>query len=211
MATRLSSQRRTVRRTPKQQRSRDTVDVIIEAAARVLAKSGWAKFTTNEVARVAGVSVGSLYQYFPSKLALAEAIRQRHLLMVLSVLPDPGNRDVAMSLERRVAKLVDGVIAAHSVSPKLHRVLLDEVPLVARSSQEIFEAEYLRRYQTLIDDSSKRTIQSDGSMPALVLAAAVEGAVHAAARHGKLDLPDLKTELNAMLCAYLREYLRRRP
>jgi AcrR family transcriptional regulator len=210
MATRLSSKQRTTRRTPKQQRSRDTVDVIVEAATRVLAKLGWAKFTTNEVARVAGVSVGSLYQYFPSKLALAEAIRQRHLATVLSVLPDPDGRDGAASLELRVAKLVDGVIAAHSTSPSLHRVLLDEVPLVKRSSHEAFESEYLRRYQALIEHGPKQLDHSDKSMPALVLAAAVEGAVHMAARHGKLGSPELKVELNDLVYAYLRKHRRRR-
>lgn len=185
------------------------MDVIVEAATRVLAKLGWAKFTTNEVARVAGVSVSSLYQYFPSKLALAEAIRQRHLVMVLSVLPDPDSRDSAMSLARRVAKLVEGVIAIHSTNPKLHRVLLDEVPLAARSSFETFEAEYLRRYQALIEDCSKQADSSGGDIAALVLAAAVEGVVHTAARHGKLDSPELKVELNGLVCAYLRERLRR--
>jgi AcrR family transcriptional regulator len=208
MATRVSARQRTVRRTPKQQRSQNTVDVIVEAATRVLAKFGWAKFTTNEVARVAGVSVGSLYQYFPSKLALAETIRQRHLVTVLSVLPDPDGRDGSMSPERRVAKLVDGVIAAHSTHQKLHRVLLDEVPLARRSSYEAFEAEYLRRYQVLIDASSKRASHADGSMAAQVLAGAVEGAVHAAARYGRLDSPELKFELNDLICAYLGEQRR---
>jgi AcrR family transcriptional regulator len=200
MATRVSTRQRTVRRTPKQQRSQNTVDVIVEAATRVLAQLGWAKFTTNEVARVAGVSVGSLYQYFPSKLALAETIRQRHLVMVLSVLPDPDGRDDSLSLERRVAKLIDGVIAAHATHQKLHRVLLDEVPLARRSSYEAFEAEYLRRYQVLIDASSR---QSDSSMAAQVLAGAVEGAVHTAARYGSLDSPALKVELNGLICGYL--------
>lgn len=207
MATRVSSQHRTMRRTPKQERSRSTVDTILEAAARVLAKLGWAKFTTNEVARVAGVSVGSLYQYFPSKLALAEAIRQRHLAAVLSVLPDSDSRDGAMSLKRQVAKLVDGVIAVHSTNQKLHRVLLDEVPLAARSSYAAFEAEYLRRYQALIGAFSKRE-GLDSDMPAHVLAGAVEGVVHAAARYGKLGSVELKVELNCLVCAYLRAHRR---
>jgi AcrR family transcriptional regulator len=55
------------------------VDAIVEAAALILARRGWAHFTTNEVAEIAGVSVGSLYQYFPNKLALAVAIRRRQL------------------------------------------------------------------------------------------------------------------------------------
>ena len=204
MATRLSSQPRTMRRTPRQQRSRDTVDVIIEAATRVLAKFGWAKFTTNEVARLAGVSVGSLYQYFPSKLALAEAIRQRHLDAVLSVLPDPDSRDDALPLEIRVANLVDGVIAAHSASQNLHRVLLEEVPLAARSNYQAFETEYLRRYQALIESGSNQADQLDDGAAAQVLSGAVEGAVHAAARHGNLNSTELKIELNGLVCAYLR-------
>jgi AcrR family transcriptional regulator len=210
MATRLSSRRKTTRRTPQQQRSRDTVEVIVEAAARVLARLGWAKFTTNEVARVAGVSVGSLYQYFPSKLALAEAIRERHLATVLSALPDPDSRDKAISLASRVARLVEGVVAAHS-SPRLHRALLDEVPLSARSNFKTFEAEYARRYEALIEACSPPASHADSTMPALVLAAAVEGVVHAAARHGKLDDPELKVELNHLVCAYLRNHLRRQP
>ncbi|WP_233171801.1 TetR/AcrR family transcriptional regulator [Dyella sp. ASV21] len=199
-----------MRRTPQQQRSRGTVDVIVEAATRVLARLGWAKFTTNEVARVAGVSVGSLYQYFPSKLALAEAIRQRHLDNVLAALPDPASSEGAVSLERRVAALVDGVIATHSINPKLHRVLLDEVPLAARSTYKVFEAEYLRRYLALIEAISPRQRASDDGLSAHVLAGAVEGVVHAAARYGTLDSAELKVELNHLLCAYLRGRLRRR-
>jgi hypothetical protein len=108
-----------------------------------------------------------------------------------------------------VAKLVDGVIAAHSTNQKLHRVLLDEVPLAARSSYTAFEAEYLRRYQVLMEAFSKRADRLDNSMPAHVLAGAVEGAVHAAARYGKLGSAELKVELNRLVCAYLREHRHR--
>ncbi|MGO2347604.1 MAG: TetR/AcrR family transcriptional regulator, partial [Providencia sp.] len=68
-----------MRRAPSQNRSRMMVSVILESATRVLAETGWSKFTTNQVASIAGVSIGSLYQYYPNKLALAEAIRQQHL------------------------------------------------------------------------------------------------------------------------------------
>jgi AcrR family transcriptional regulator len=124
-----------MRKAPRQQRSRVTVDAIVEAATRVLARRGWARFTTNEIAAVAGVSVGSLYQYFPDKLAIAEAIRQRHLDEVLAALGRCDEEgDPAATFPRRVERFVDGVIAAHSVDQALHRVLVDEVPLAARSS-----------------------------------------------------------------------------
>src|SRR6185437_15341352 len=66
------------RKLPRQDRSRATVDAILEAAARVLVKEGFERTTTNRVAEAAGVSVGSLYQYFPSKEALVAALVDRH-------------------------------------------------------------------------------------------------------------------------------------
>jgi AcrR family transcriptional regulator len=53
------------RKTATQERSRATVDALVEATARILVKEGYDKASTNRIAEVAGVSVGSLYQYFP--------------------------------------------------------------------------------------------------------------------------------------------------
>nr|WP_246451077.1 TetR/AcrR family transcriptional regulator [Rhizobium paranaense] len=115
-----------MRKEPSQARSRATVDAIIEAGARILGDHGWACFTTNTVAAVAGISIGSLYQYFPDKLSLVEAIRRRHFDEVLTVLRQATASD--LPLQRSVEALVQGMIDAHSVNPELHRVLLDEVP-----------------------------------------------------------------------------------
>ncbi|SOD24289.1 transcriptional regulator, TetR family [Variovorax sp. YR752] len=195
-----------MRKAPRQQRSRVTVDVIVEAATRVLARRGWARFTTNEIAAVAGVSVGSLYQYFPNKLAIAEAIRQRHLDEVLVALSGAGDDNEAIPLDQRAARFADGVIAAHSVDEALHRVLLDEVPLVARSSYAEFEAEYQRRYRALIAASaSANGAAGDDETAARVLSSAVEGVVHAAAHRGDLGLPALRSELVRLILAYLRD------
>jgi AcrR family transcriptional regulator len=193
-----------MRKAPRQQRSRVTVDVIVEAATRVLARRGWARFTTNEIAAVAGVSVGSLYQYFPNKLAIAEAIRQRHLDEVLVALSGAGDDSEAVALDQRAARFADGVIAAHSVDEALHRVLLDEVPLVARSSYAEFEAEYQRRYRALIAASASGAA-GDDETAARVLSSAVEGVVHAAAHRGDLGLPALRSELVRLILAYLRD------
>jgi AcrR family transcriptional regulator len=182
------------------------VDTIIEAATRVLGQRGWAEFTTNEVAVVAGVSVGSLYQYFPNKLALAEAIRQRHLDVVLAALSISGDWNESDTLDQRVARLIDGVIAAHSVDHALHRVLLDEVPLAGRSNYDAFEKEYQRRYRAVVvASSSKRSNRVRDDLAGRVLAAAVEGVVHAAARQGELGSSALKAELGNLVCAYLRD------
>lgn len=65
------------RKRPRQRRSAATVEVILDGAARILEREGLERFNTNVVAAVAGVSVGSLYQYFPGKDALMAALVRR--------------------------------------------------------------------------------------------------------------------------------------
>jgi AcrR family transcriptional regulator len=62
------------RKSASQERSRLTVEALLEATARVLMKDGYDRASTNKIAAVAGVSIGSLYQYFPSKEALVAAV-----------------------------------------------------------------------------------------------------------------------------------------
>ena len=66
------------RKLASQERSRATVDALLEATTRVLLKEGYDRASTNRIAEVAGVSIGSLYQYFPSKEALVAAVIDRH-------------------------------------------------------------------------------------------------------------------------------------
>lgn len=75
-----------LRKQPQQARAARTIDAILEATARILAEEGEAAFTTNRVAERAGCSVGTLYQYFPHKAAILQAVmacereRAAHLL-----------------------------------------------------------------------------------------------------------------------------------
>jgi AcrR family transcriptional regulator len=70
--------RRPKRRPPVQRRARATVADILAAATRILEKKGATALTTNEVARVAGVGIGTLYQYFGSKEEIVEALQEEH-------------------------------------------------------------------------------------------------------------------------------------
>src|SRR5579859_5011283 len=75
-----------------QDRSRATVDALVEATARILVRDGFDRASTNRIAAEAGVSIGSLYQYFPSKEALVAAVIDRHnqatMRLVRSALAD---------------------------------------------------------------------------------------------------------------------------
>ena len=141
MATRV----REMRKSPRQQRSRATAEVIVTAAARVLAGGGWGGFTTNAVAAAAGVSIGSVYQYFADKAALLEAVRRRHHEQVLAVLAEAAARPPA----ERAQALIDGMIVAHGPAPGLHHALLQQRPASDGALDREFEAEYLRLYAAL--------------------------------------------------------------
>ncbi|WP_252258306.1 TetR/AcrR family transcriptional regulator [Erythrobacter aurantius] len=124
--------RQPVVRKPKQGRSKATVAAIIEAAARILAEQGWAGFNTNAVAARAGVSIGSLYEYFSDKQALADEIASDHLargeaLLASAAAGINGANDPAALVDA----LVRGLVDLHRDDPQLHRVLSSEVPLSA--------------------------------------------------------------------------------
>ena len=76
------------RKQASQARSRATVDALIEATARILVREGFDKASTNRIAEQAGVSVGSLYQYYPSKEALVAAVIDRHNQQRMHVVRD---------------------------------------------------------------------------------------------------------------------------
>jgi AcrR family transcriptional regulator len=204
MATRIPATHRAMRKDPRQQRSQSTVESIVEAGARVLAQRGWANFTTNEVARTAGVSIGSLYQYFQNNLAIAEAIRKRHLDEILRVIPDIEKKGEEVPLEQRIGRLVDGVVALHATNQDLHRVLIDEVPLAPREFYDAFEREYHGRYEALIRAAAPSgDTRSDHLVAARILADALEGIVHAASRRNDLMSPVVKREATRMIMSYL--------
>lgn len=201
MTTRILEQGR-MRKEPRQERARATVEAILEAAARILGRQGWGRFTTNAVAEAAGVSIGSLYQYFPNKLALVEAILRRHLDDVLSALRFA---DEHTSRIERIEGLVSGMIAAHSIHPSLHRVLLEDVPRgkISKSVHQQFENEYSNLYTKLIAASERSCANPRSEVRAHVLSSAIEGVVHDAARRGTLRSPALKQELVHLVDSYL--------
>ena len=120
------------RKSPRQQRSQQTVDTILQATARVLAKHGYAGTNTNRIAETAGVSVGSLYQYFPNKNALIAALHDRHDEQMLALIDTVLDGNPAATLRERVAAIVDlmydGLTAPESRAIETLRAALPRDP-----------------------------------------------------------------------------------
>jgi len=198
-----------MRKQPRQARSRTTVDAIVQAGARILGQRGWAGFTTNAVAQAAGVSIGSLYQYFPDKHALIDAIRRQHLDDCLSAVRKPAS---GKSLRQYVEALVDDMIAVHAENPGLHQVLLDEVLAAEglRDPHSAFEKAYLGFHASAITHyRGKKTAATADALAGTLVSDILDGVIHNALRRGELASAALRAELVRILMLYLTDVTRR--
>jgi AcrR family transcriptional regulator len=129
------------RKKPVQARSQATVDAILRATIRVLTKEGFDRTSTNKVAEAAGVSVGSLYQYFPSKEALLIALLERHHEQMMAVfftrLAEVAHGNVRDAIRIVVEALVEG----HMRDRVLHRIVVEELPRAGRWREMLKDAE----------------------------------------------------------------------
>jgi AcrR family transcriptional regulator len=165
------------------------VDSIVEATARVLVRDGYDALSTNRVAREAGVSVGSLYQYFPGKEALVAAVMERHASRMQEDIAARMQRArPAATAEEVATEMIRAMLAAQQAEPRLHRVLVEQVPRIGalRRLHELF-GNYERLVEAWLEENRDRIEVRDARMAAFVLVAAVEGLVNRAA----LDRPEL--------------------
>ena len=116
------------RKSASQKRSQATVETLLDATARVLTREGYDRASTNRIAATAGVSVGSLYQYFPNKEALVAALVARHNREMLQLLRDALREVASLDLATAVRELVRASVDAHLVDSALHRVFAEQVP-----------------------------------------------------------------------------------
>jgi AcrR family transcriptional regulator len=100
------------RKSPVQARSAASVDAILEATIQVLLQVGKERLTTTKVALRAGVSVGTLYQYFPNKSALLKGALKRHLDQVTEAVERACQEQKGQSLEQMAAALVSAFLEA---------------------------------------------------------------------------------------------------
>lgn len=111
------------RKQPKQSRSVATVDAVLEATAHILENEGLSALNTNRIAEKAGVSVGSLYQYFPTKEAILTEIIRRKRERLVSAVESALDGSEGQAFELGMERLVDAVVANQLHWPKLARSL----------------------------------------------------------------------------------------
>ncbi|MBN8614466.1 MAG: TetR/AcrR family transcriptional regulator, partial [Deltaproteobacteria bacterium] len=179
--TRRATSRIRPRKAPIQRRSRATVEAILGATARILVRSGWDALTTNRVAEKAGVSIGTLYEWFPSKEALVTALLEAHLARAESVLDalvlELASSARTLSLSELAARMAEAMVALHEDEPRLHRVLSEEIPqtAAARARVHTLEARMMTVLAALLA-SHPRVLVRDPEVAARLVVVTLEAA-----------------------------------
>jgi AcrR family transcriptional regulator len=139
-----SKKRRVPRKKPAQKRSKETVRAIVEAAARILSRDGYERTNVNRVAELAGVSVGSLYQYFPSKEALVAEVARDLAQRTVDVFQEGIVELALLPLRDAVRGVVERAVRAVRIDPRLREVILEEMPA------DVFDT---HEFDAMLDDA----------------------------------------------------------
>ena len=200
------------RKVPRQQRARETRARILDAARTVFEEHGYAHGTTNRIATAAGLSVGSLYQYFPNKDAILVELVDAHI--------DAGSEAVTAALGRAldppsatrvplpdlIGPVVTALVALHADGRGLHRVLFEEAP---RPPEQLARLREIERTLTAAVAALLET-HPDVRVPDAALAArltidTIESLVHRVATDATSGIADddLAAEITRLVVAYL--------
>jgi AcrR family transcriptional regulator len=172
------------RKAASQARSRATVAALVEATARILVEEGFDKASTNRIAEVAGVSVGSLYQYFPGKEALVAAVAARHQQEIMATVRGELAEILAEPVELAMRKLVAVAVKAHRVDPGLHRVLAEQIPRVGElATLETFDRENFALFRGYLERHRDELRIDDLELAAFVCVTSIEALAHNAVLH----------------------------
>ena len=195
------------RRLPKQLRSQQTVDAIFEAAIQVLEREERADPSVQRIADRAGVSVGSLYQYFPTKQALVSALIRFHLEQRMDELEKAFESAHGMTGEQAAAHLVENLVGGKSLRLRIEQAMIRYFcrvgDLLALTELDGRMNAIVERFLVALGDQVRPL---DTALAAFLISNALRSAVllTIVQKPERLDDPSFKVELTRMIVGYLR-------
>ena len=193
------------RKVPTQPRAIATVDALVEATARILVDDGLHGISTNRIAEVAGVSVGSLYQYFPSKEALVMAVVERHAARVVGLLSEAFAVALQEPLPVAIEQLVGSIVDVHEQQPALQHAIVSQVMTLGVHHTAPMHARAVDVVHAFLLSRQEQLLVTDCRSAAWMLVTTVMATLHG--RHMGVT-PDMgttavKAELTALIIRYL--------
>lgn len=169
----------TPRKSATQKRSQAMVETLLDATARVLAREGYDRASTNRIAATAGVSVGSLYQYFPNKEALVAALVARHNREMLQLLQDALKEVASFDLATAIRELVRAALDAHLVDSTLHRIFAEQVPRMGQLAKiEALQQETFLMVRSYLEERREEISVRDLDSATSICVTTVEALTH---------------------------------
>lgn len=194
------------RKVPVQERSRRTVKTILEATSQVLVQRGYEGATTGAVVERAGVSIGTLYQYFPNKESLVAALIDQHVRDVLTLVQSALIGHASEPLPVVLREVIKASLDAHRLNPELHKVLIEQVPREGALAEALDIGERLTgMLQAHIQERCPGLARSRARLIAFVVETTVEALTHRAVidRPRWLTAGILEAEAMNLLLPYL--------
>ena len=194
------------RRTPLQSRAIDTVETIFEATARILQTEGRAGLNTNRVAELAGISIGTLYAYFPNKDAILLAMARRETEAVRASVAKALTDDLQHTNESPVRLAIRALIKGYGRRNKARRILMETL-IAAGHSDEI--ASPVQAIADLIAAKGAHLLPANTKPPSpialFVLTRAVDSVVRAATYEDAkfIASQEFEDELTRLVLAYV--------
>lgn len=125
---RLTKKKITPRKEPNQERAKETVETIVAATAHILEKDGFENISTNKIAEKAGVSIGSLYQYFPTKDAIFNFMMERYMKSQTALIDGIlENRDMTMDLRSTIGLIISAILETKRKQAKFNKLFVQKL------------------------------------------------------------------------------------
>jgi AcrR family transcriptional regulator len=194
------------RKTPIQERSKQTIETILDAATQVLQVEGEERFTTNRVAEKSGFSIGTLYQYFPNKNAIVEALAERERIAIEATVAKAISKADPHEIEDVIRMVVRTAINAFGRRRKLRKfviiqmIRLNLAPIVLKSIDKIGIS-----VVKAIEVHGKGRVRPLSEAASFVLTRAIMGAIRSAVLEDRLilDSQDFENELVRLALRFL--------
>jgi AcrR family transcriptional regulator len=204
------SRAKSLRREPKQQRGRERVAKILLAAAEVFAEVGYTTATIQQIADRSATAVGSIYQFFPDKLAIFHALEAEHMQQVEEVKARLLSKDLRRPLVELISDMVD-VHAAYFEHPIPQIVYLQYFLAPVPGLFALFDADYdrsiIEQFADLCQYRNPELSRAKSLLVGEIFHRTYNGIILAALKSDRSHRQELYAELKILLCAYLDPYL----
>ena len=204
-----TSKNASLRRQPKQKRSQQRVERILEAAAEVFAEVGYEAATTHAIASRAKTAIGSLYQFFPDKLAIFHALEERHMEQVTAIHAQLITPQMAqLPLEQMIQQLVETfAVYFEQPGPKVVYIQYFVAPEMFKYFGDHFTQGLIQEFASYLRWRNPALSEEKGKLLAEVCLQCYNSLLLAALRSDRIHRKQLYEEIQELLVAYLQPYV----